>query len=116
MNRAAVDSSTIHSMAHDETGAEVQFHAKQCAIKKQGRPGSSKREAPHGGDLPPAACDCKGGETFFYPGVEPETYLRVINAPSIGSAFHQHIKSAKDSAGGLKYPHQKRTGRGYETA
>ncbi len=106
MTRNKVDSSNIHSMAHDESGAEVQFHAKGCArAKAQRAPADPQR-----------VCDCAGGQTFFYPGVPPEVYLRVINAPSIASAFHEHIKSAKDSAGGLKYPHQLRTGRGYETA
>lgn len=103
MTRATVDSGNIHSIGWDETGQEVQYHAKDCAGRK-----TPQRRDGHGDPELTPDCNCKGGDVFHYPGVPAEIHLRVINAPSIGSAFHEHVKSAKDAYGGLKYPGMKR--------
>lgn len=93
MNRAPIDSSNVHSAAHDETGMEVQFHARGCSRTAKAKAGD-----------PAPICNCQGGDVWHYPNVPAETYLRVISAPSFGAAFHDHVKSAKHAHGGLKYP------------
>lgn len=109
MIREKVDSSSIHSHASDETGSEFQFHAPDCAKLRQGRPGSTKREMPHGGDAPPRACNCEGGEVYHYPGVPAELHAAVVESPSIGQAFARSIKGARHPhTKELLYPHTKR--------
>lgn len=104
MNRTPVNSSNMHSIGWDETGQEVQYHAKDCAGRKK----PQKRDGHGDPELMPG-CDCNGGEVWHYPGVPAEVHLRVINAPSVGSAFHDHVKSARNpSTRELLYPGVKR--------
>jgi hypothetical protein len=66
MNRTPVDSSNHHSVGHDETGLEVQFHRTGCA----------RTCKPPKGETIQAGCNCVGGDVWHYPGVkrdEPRT-------------------------------------------
>lgn len=100
MNRTPVDSSNLHSVGHDETGLEVQYHSRDCA---------RRRSFPDGdGGSRPGKCDCEGGEVWRYPGVPAELHQKMIAAPSVGSHFTTQIKNAKDAYGFLKYPGVKR--------
>jgi hypothetical protein len=96
MNRTPVDSSNIHSVGHDETGLEVQFHAKDCAAR-----GSVNK------------CTCKGGDCYHYAGVPAEIHRAMMADRSIGSHFTTQVKNAKDAYGILKYPATKRNGPDY---
>jgi hypothetical protein len=40
----------------------------------------------------------KDGGTYRYADVEPRTHQQMLNASSIGSFFHQHIKPKKGRA------------------
>lgn len=100
MTRTPVDSSNIHSVGHDATGLEVQFHRTGCA----------KRQTKKGDD---ADCNCSGGECYHYAGVPAEVHEAMLKAPSVASYFHSQVKSAKNSEGGLKYPAVKRSGPDY---
>lgn len=92
MNRTPVDSSNIHSIGHDETGLEVQFHRAGCA--RGSKPVEGRQ----------AACNCPGGDVWHYPGVPAETHAKVITAPSVGAAFHRHVKAARDKTGAMPFP------------
>lgn len=110
MDRIKVDSSSLHSLGHDASGSEVQFHAKGCAKLTAGRSGSAKREAPHGGDLPLPDCNCSGGEVYHYPKVSAELHATVLGSQSIGASFARLIKGAKHpETGALLYPATKVT-------
>ena len=94
MTRTPVDSSNIRSIGHGETGLEVQFHRKGC----------SRMSRPPKGETLRAGCNCIGGDIWHYRGVPAETHQRVMASPSIGAAFHAHVKAAKTAHGGLRYP------------
>lgn len=34
----------------------------------------------------------RNGQTYIYHGVEPQSYLELMKAPSLGQHFHAHIK------------------------
>lgn len=76
MERQRIASSNLHSVGHDDTGLEVQFHAKGCASSK-GQP-----------------CDCAGGDVFHYAGVPSEDHQGLLSSSSPGSFFHHRIKKA----------------------
>lgn len=90
MNHTLVSSSNIYSIGHDDTGLEVRFHARGCKGSK--------------------GCDCNAsGDLFHYPDVPPVVFQTVSSAPSVGAAFHQHVKAAKHpDTGALLYPGVKR--------
>lgn len=81
MNRVPVKSSMAREVGHDETGMEVQFHAKGCGILK-------------------GCCDCSGGEVYHYPEATPEHHTNLMAAESFGRHFAQHIRPLK----GVKRP------------
>lgn len=91
MNRERVNSSNIHSIGHDETGLEVQFHAKACAKRIDQVP-----------EL--AECNCPGGGVYHYPTVTADEHALLMAADSIGSHFMEHIRNAKDDKGKPKHP------------
>lgn len=96
MTREKVDSSSIHSAGWDQTGSEVQFHARDCLTR------GNK-------DVLRGACDCRGGEVFHYPGVPAELHSMMMSAPSVGGFFAKHVKGATNPlTGKLLYPHVKR--------
>lgn len=108
MTRTPVDSSSIHSIAHDETGLEVQFHRTGCARAE--RPAKDRDT----GEKRQAACNCAGGEVYHYPGVGKDLHEYLMLAPSIGAAFATKVKGAKHpDTGKLLYPHVKRNGPDY---
>lgn len=42
----------------------------------------------------------KGGKTYLYRNVEAETFLKILKADSVGSTFHELVKSQPD-----RYPY-----------
>lgn len=94
MNRTPVDSSNIHSIGHDETGLEVQFHRIDC----------SRMSKPPKGETIQAGCNCVGGNVYHYSGVPAHVHQAMMAAPSVGSHFTTQVKNAKDAYGILKYP------------
>ena len=103
MNRTPVDSSNIHSIGHDETGLEVQFH----------RTGCSRMSKPPKGETIQAGCNCIGGDVWHYPGVPADLHGEIVKSESPGAAFHKRVKSAKHALGGLQFPGIKREPVGY---
>lgn len=92
MNRTAVDSSNLHSIGHDETGLEVQFHAIDCAARATVN-----------------KCTCKGGTVYHYAGVPAELHQQMMAARSVGSHFTTQVKNAKHpETKALLYPVAKR--------
>lgn len=99
MKRTAVDSSNVHSVGHDETGLEVQFH----------RTGCSRMSKPPKGETIHAGCNCVGGDVYHYPGVPAEIHAAVIGSASVASALHKFVKAPKHPETGTPlYPHVKR--------
>lgn len=96
MTRTPVDSSNIHSMGWDETGQEVQFHAKECARRRSVGKGEAYGH--------PGVCDCKGGDVYHHAGVPAELHSMTMSAPSVGSFYMRYVRGAKNGAGELKYP------------
>lgn len=90
MIRTPVDSSNLHSIGHDETGLEVQFHATNCA-KRQ----SKLVDGPD--------CDCRGGGIYHYPTVSAQEHQDLMAAESVGSHFMKHIRNAKNAEGKPKH-------------
>jgi hypothetical protein len=102
MNRAKVESSSIHSIGHDATGLEVQFHAKGCAAATW-KPDAATQKMKAG------ICNCAGGDVYHYPGVGADLHEYLMLAPSIGGAFATKVKGAKHpDTGKPLYPHVKR--------
>lgn len=101
MNRVKVDSSSIHSIGHDETGLEVQFHAKDCPATTWKPVGPTEK-------MTPGVCNCSGGDCYHYPGVPAELHSMVMAAPSIGAFFAKNVKGARHpQTKELLYPHVK---------
>jgi hypothetical protein len=100
VTRTPVDSSNVHSVGHDETGLEVQFHRTGCA----------RGTKPPKGETIQAGCNCTGGDVWHYPMQEDlaATHHLQMMGGSAGAYFHQHVKTAKDSCGGLRFPGVKR--------
>lgn len=82
MTRTPVDSSNVHSIGHDATGMEVQFH----------RTGCSRMSKPPKGETIQAGCNCIGGQVYHYPGFPAEDHAALMAAPSIGSHFMKHVR------------------------
>lgn len=75
MERIPVKSSNLHSVGHDESGAEIQFHAKGCsAVKESG------------------SCDCGGGNVYHYPTMTASEHAALMAAPSPGEHFMRNIR------------------------
>ncbi len=91
MERQRIKSTNLHSVGHDATGLEVQFHAKGC-------PGSSDA----------LNCNCQGGDVWHYAGVEKEHHTAILNVSTPGAHFHHKIKQARTPDGLIKYPATKR--------
>ncbi len=103
MQRTPVDSSNVHSVGHDETGLEVQFHRAGCAR------GTGPIKDPDTGEKFQAACNCPGGDVWHYPGVPAEIGAGIMLASSPCSHFHKHVKAAKHfQTGQPLYPGAKR--------
>lgn len=82
MNRETIDSSNVHSIGHDETGLEVQFHRTGCA----------RTVKPPKGETIQAGCNCEGGAVYHYPGFPPEGHAALMAAPSAGSHFMKFVR------------------------
>ncbi len=91
MQRQKVKSTNLHSVGHDETGLEVQFHAGGCEARTD-----------------PARCNCDGGDVWHYAGVEKDHHTAMLNVGSPGAYFHSRIRAANDAEGKAKYPATKR--------
>lgn len=98
MTRTPVDSSNVHSVGHDETGLEVQFHRTGCA----------RGMKPPKGETIQAGCNCIGGDVWHYADVPAHVHQAMMSSPSLGSHFTSQVKNAKDAYGILKYPATKR--------
>lgn len=98
MTRTPVDSSNVHSIGHDATGMEVQFH----------RTGCSRMSKPPKGETIQAGCNCIGGDVYHYAGVPADVHAAVISSSSVAGALHRYVKAPKNTAGLPLYPHSKR--------
>lgn len=78
MQRHKVKSSAAHSVGHDHTGMEVQFHSRTCATKMRNDPGLD--------------CDCEGGDIHHYETVTKDIHAELMSAVSFGSHFQKHIR------------------------
>lgn len=78
MERVKVESGQVHSVGHDATGLEVQFHHGKCFRRT-------------GGDCC-CGTDEMAGPIYLYPDVKAEDYAALVAAPSIGAHIHTHIR------------------------
>jgi hypothetical protein len=96
MNRTPVDSSNVHSIGHDATGLEVQFHSKGCALRSRS------------GDGVDQTCNCAGGDVYHHADIQADLHAELMAAPSVGAHYNKHVRNAKNAKGELLYPAVKR--------
>lgn len=87
MEFTEVTSSSLHSHRYDPVDERllVRFHCSACKDKVLA--------------TPCLKCAGRGYTTYQYDRVSPDRWVAIRDAKSTGTAFHQHIRSAKDARG-----------------
>lgn len=92
MERTRIKSTNLHSVGHDASGLEVQFHAKGCRAHEDA-----------------ALCNCQGGDVWHYAGAEQEHHTALLNVDKPGSYFYSRVLNARGPGNTVKYPATKRS-------